>query len=201
MPKPERRELHFETLDDLVADARAVALHPHETTGNWNASQIVLHVTDLIGLANHGPDVRLPLPVRLLGKVLRLFGMHHRPMPSGVKAPSFLDADLEAHAQVPVEEAVATLEREVAEAHATPMSHPNPLFGPLTHAQWVTMHCRHAELHFSFLRPIPELCLRLGGFHLLARRRKQAWLGQVPDPAISGRCRFSLGSAPMPRVS
>ena len=153
MAKPDRRTLRFETLGDLVADARAVALAPHEATGNWNASQILLHVAGLVGVANRGTDARLPLPVRAAGKAMRLLGLHRRPIPSGIKAPPALMAENDDNARVPVEEAVATLEREVAEAEATPMSHPSPLFGRLSHADWVALHCRHAELHFSFLRP------------------------------------------------
>ncbi|BAM02753.1 DUF1569 domain-containing protein [Phycisphaera mikurensis] len=156
MDQPRRRNLHFQKLDDLVADARAVALHPHETTGNWNASQILLHVAALIGVANRGTDVRLPLPVRLVGKALRAFGIHRREIRAGIKAPPALMAENDANACVPVEEAVATLEREVAEAQAKPMSHPSPLFGKLSHDDWVALHCRHAELHFSFLQPTPD---------------------------------------------
>ncbi len=153
MNNPERRELHFETLGDIVADARAVTLQPHETTGNWNAPQILLHVSSLIGTANRGTDVRLPLPIRLVGRALRTLRMHRRPIKPGIRAPAFLMNDLPAFEGVPVEEAVATLEREVAEAEAKPMSHPSPLFGALSHEEWVTMHCHHAELHFSFLKP------------------------------------------------
>ena len=32
------------------------------------------------------------------------------------------------------------------------MKHPSPLFGRLNHDQWTQLHCRHADLHFSFLQ-------------------------------------------------
>jgi hypothetical protein len=35
---------------------------------------------------------------------------------------------------------------------AAPTS-PNPVFGPLTHAQWIQLNLRHAELHLSFQCP------------------------------------------------
>ena len=31
------------------------------------------------------------------------------------------------------------------------MSKPSPVFGPMTHEEWEQLHCRHAELHFSFI--------------------------------------------------
>lgn len=155
MASPDRRTLRFETLDDLVADARAVALRPHRATGNWNASQILLHVAGLIAHANRGSELRMPAPVRVLGRAIKLSGVWKRPIPAGIKAPPSLMAQNDANAAVPAEEAFATLEREVAEARARPMSHPSPLLGKLTHEEWVTVHCRHAELHFSFLKPLP----------------------------------------------
>ena len=30
---------------------------------------------------------------------------------------------------------------------------PNPVFGPLTHEQWIQLNLRHAELHLGFLVP------------------------------------------------
>ncbi len=32
---------------------------------------------------------------------------------------------------------------------------PNPVLGKLTREEWDRLHCRHAELHLSFLVPIP----------------------------------------------
>jgi hypothetical protein len=34
----------------------------------------------------------------------------------------------------------------------TPPTMNNPVFGPLTHDQWVQLNLRHAELHLSFHR-------------------------------------------------
>ena len=33
------------------------------------------------------------------------------------------------------------------------MEAPSPIFGPLTHAEWMALQCRHSELHLSFLHP------------------------------------------------
>ena len=33
------------------------------------------------------------------------------------------------------------------------MKHPSPVLGKLSHEQWEQLHCRHAELHLSFLHP------------------------------------------------
>jgi hypothetical protein len=33
-----------------------------------------------------------------------------------------------------------------------PQRHPSPFFGTLTNEEWDALHCRHAELHLSFIR-------------------------------------------------
>ncbi len=31
------------------------------------------------------------------------------------------------------------------------MTQPSPVFSDLAHEQWEQLHCRHAEMHFSFM--------------------------------------------------
>ena len=150
---PPRRPLHFTRMAELAADARAVAGGPHHTTGAWDAAQILHHVADLIGVANRGSDLRFPLPFRLLGRGLKAAGLHRRPIKPGIRAPANIQALVDVHHGKPVGEAIERLAAEVAEAEAKPMSFPSPLFGRLSHEDWVTIHCHHAELHFSFLHP------------------------------------------------
>ena len=33
------------------------------------------------------------------------------------------------------------------------MTRPSPVFGAMSHEQWEQLHCRHAELHLSFIHP------------------------------------------------
>ena len=151
--KAERRNLRFESLDDLVADAEGVLSVPHETTGNWNASQIVGHVTDLIAVANGHRTLHVPWPLRLAGRVAKRFGLLNRPIKPGFKAPGGVQQRVQEHAGKTPEQALAYLRSEAQHAENHAMTRPNPFFGRLTHDQWETLHCRHAELHFSFMRP------------------------------------------------
>jgi hypothetical protein len=43
----------------------------------------------------------------------------------------------------------AAFERSAADAP----TQPNPLLGELSHADWIKLNLRHAELHFSFFHP------------------------------------------------
>ena len=58
---------------------------------------------------------------------------------------------------VTTDAAVATL-REHVEAAEKPgaMQSVSPLLGPLSHGEWVQFNCRHAEMHFSFMRPVDD---------------------------------------------
>ena len=148
-----RRTLRFTTLDDVLVDAETVTAGPHHTTGNWTAAQIVHHVATLMRVANHGGGPRLPRPVRLVGRVLKLAGVHRRPLKPGIKMPGSVKKHFLGPPDLPLADALALLREQVATANATPMPHPSPLFGRLEPDVWVEVHCRHAELHFSFVHP------------------------------------------------
>ena len=162
----ERRRLGFSTVEDVLADAEAQLAGPHRTTGQWSAREIVGHVADFLALANGNlvPD-RLPLPLRLMGGVLRSTGVHRRALPRGIKAPAFVDAQLKVHRDGTDADALAYLRRETLQAAdpARGLRHPSPLFGRLTREQWVALHCRHAELHFAHLHAAEDRPGRLDG--------------------------------------
>ena len=47
---------------------------------------------------------------------------------------------------------LAALRREIGRIRAGErFTHPSPLFGKLTHDQWVGLHCNHAAMHLGFL--------------------------------------------------
>ena len=151
----ERRTLRFESLADVLADAEHVLSGPHRVTGNWSAAEIVGHVGDLLGIGNGTLDVApLPLPLRMFGRILHKVGATRRPIKAGIKAPDFVDEALAAHRAAGEDGALAHLREQtrIAESPAG-LTKPSPLFGRLSRAEWITLHCRHAELHFSFLHP------------------------------------------------
>ncbi|MEM7681440.1 MAG: DUF1569 domain-containing protein [Planctomycetota bacterium] len=149
--KPERRALCFESLEELLADAEAMLAAPSvRTTGNWSAGRIVDHVGRTIRQSVEGfVGGRAVLPVRWLSKAFFL-AVANRPFPAGIKFPGFAKAALEPD-DVALDEAVQRLRDAVALARSKKMTAPSPLAGKLSDAQWEKLHCRHAELHFSFV--------------------------------------------------
>ncbi len=149
----QRRPLHFDTLDDILADATAVTSGAHHVTGNWTAAQNIWHVAHTVGMSNRGFDFKVPLVMKLLGRTLKLLGLHTKPIKPGIKPPGRVAAAFAPPPDVSLEMAVAKLRDEITHAKAHGMHHPSPLFGKLSHAQWIQTHCRHAELHHSFIHP------------------------------------------------
>ena len=149
--KAERRRLHFESLDDIVADAEAVTSGPHRVTGNWSAAQNFEHVAKLMAISNRGIDMPVPVPMKLLGRTLKVLGMHRKPFNPGLKPPAKVARVFAPDPEISLDEAIQHLRDEVAYAKQHGMTHPSPLFGKLSNDDWVAVHCRHAELHFAFI--------------------------------------------------
>lgn len=148
----ERRELLFRSMDDILAEGERLAAGPVETTGNWTAPQVIQHVARLIDASVRGFDARIPLPMRVVGRLMK-GSMLRSPMRAGFTMPTPLTQivpDDDATMQGAIEE----LRDAIGRAERERMTIPSPLLGPLSHEDWVRLHCRHAELHFGFIRPV-----------------------------------------------
>ena len=149
----DRRSLRFGRMADLVADVDSLGVDV-VATGNWNPGQIVDHVTKVIVFSLDGFEVpKAPLPLRLIGSLIKNATLN-KPMKPGVKLPGKFSFML------PGDVAWDDARRRLAEVVARfdggeRMTRPSPIFGELSHEQWIQLHCRHAEMHFSFLNCDP----------------------------------------------
>ncbi|NRA58278.1 MAG: DUF1569 domain-containing protein [Phycisphaerales bacterium] len=142
-----RRELRFETMQDILADAESIAAGPATTLGNWTAAQNIEHVRLLVHMSRVGADFMMPWPVRVLGRLLKT-----RFLRSSFK-PGLKTADVfQPPAEITMDEAIAAFRTEIGLAsEAGAMSEPSPFLGKMTHEEWVQLHCRHAEHHFGYV--------------------------------------------------
>lgn len=146
----ERRQLRFAEVSDLRRELETICTHRVKTLGAWNEAQIVQHVTRLMEFSYNGFPFRAPWYARLIARrfLPRFLNKGFTP---GFKLPSRAgallpdDAVTLAAAAAQMAALLGRLER------GEPMSQPSPIFGPLTHEQWVQLHLRHAEHHFSFV--------------------------------------------------
>ncbi len=147
----DRRGLNFRSLDDIQADVEALDGSAIRTTGNWTAAQIVQHVADVITLSVDGFGFKLALLLRVLGRLLRSHALS-KPMRPGFNVPPAMRARLPSD-QLPFEQAVASFRETIGRAKSERMTKASPLLGAMTHEEWEQLHCRHAEMHFSFIHP------------------------------------------------
>ena len=145
----QRRTVRYEDLRDILEDIEAITAGPVTGVGGWTPAQNIDHVRQVIRMSRAGIDLTLPLPLRILGRMLK-GRVQRKPFRAGI--PS-LDA-FQPPADLDLADAVAAFREEVlAAAEPGAMRHPSPLFGPMTHQEWERLHCRHAELHFSHIVP------------------------------------------------
>lgn len=150
----DRRTLRFARLEDIAGDVHELDRGDGDVraSGNWTPGQIVHHVAKLMEMSIDGFPAPAPLPIRLIGKLLRS-SVLTKPMRAGFKIPGVL-RDAAPPEDVTWNAAREYLDAMVARVEAGErMEQPSPAFGPMVHEEWLQLHCRHAEMHFSFMHP------------------------------------------------
>lgn len=154
----DRRMLRFNSLADLRADLerldRAHASGAVRASGNWTPGQVFGHLASFIEFAFDGYPKELQNPpwfIRLVLKLMKRRFLYGK-LPVGVKIPGIKDGTV-GITNFPFAEGMTRLRAALARLDAAPPDKPNPIFGSLSHQEWIAIHCRHAELHLSFLHP------------------------------------------------
>ena len=143
-----RRSVHYETFEDLLADAEHLVANEVRMVGNWSLGQVLRHLAASFAYSIDGFPFLLPAPLRFLVRLTMKKRALARPLSPGLKLPG------KAGALIPVatepalgcamlRDAIRRLENETTRR-------PNPALGRLTADEWTQMHLRHAELHLSF---------------------------------------------------
>jgi hypothetical protein len=149
------RDLNFASLDELEAELdrieRASDAGTLDTTGNWSAGQICAHLATFWRMTFDGFDFKAPLPLRLMVRPFKSKMLGQKP-PRGIRLRGKIRV-IEPAPEVPLADGLAALRREIARTRAGErMTHASPLFGDLTHEQWLTLHLNHCAMHLGFTR-------------------------------------------------
>src|SRR5262245_57975259 len=146
-----RRTLHFDTLDDALADVNRLNEGPVKALGNWSPGENLTHLALTMNRSVDGFRFKLSWPIRLLCKVMKRRFLSGR-MPAGFQLSKQGAADLDPS---PTEwtEGVRQFRAAVERLKTEPQRAASPAFGVMTPEEWNQLHCRHAELHLSFLVP------------------------------------------------
>lgn len=149
---PGRRELHFESVDDILAEAEQVMGKPHRAVGNWTAAQILEHLALAFNRSVDGSDYRPPFFVRWLASLLKR-PILNRPMRSGFKMPKAMRPDFMPPDNATEENALEELRASFNRYQSAAELAPNVALGKLSREEWDKLHMRHAEMHLGFIVP------------------------------------------------
>jgi hypothetical protein len=146
-----RRQLHFDTLADNLSEVERLNQGQINTLGNWSGGQILKHLATVMNGSIDGAPMRFAWPLRVLGRMLK-----GRILRSGM-TPGFQLKRQAAEVLVPPatswEEGLAIFRQAIKRLQTETKREPSPFLGPMTREEWDQLHCRHAELHLSFLVP------------------------------------------------
>src|ERR1043166_540888 len=149
-----RRELHFSSLDDILADVERLAgAKEIRTLGNWSADQVFRHVATVMNKSIDGFTHLPPWYIRLLVRLFFRGRFLRKAMPAGINLPAAAQAELVQPA-TNLEAGLQTTRAAISRLKGDPSRKPSPVLGELTVDEWTSLHCRHSELHFSFLVPV-----------------------------------------------
>jgi len=146
-----RRSLHFNTLDDIAADIERLNQGKVRALGNWSPGQILKHMSVPMLWCLDGAPFKAGWPIRLACWFMKNRFLR-KPMAAGFK----VSGDFAKHAlpaETSWEDGLQAIRAALARMKAEPQRHPSPMLGEMTREQWDQLHCRHCELHLSFLIP------------------------------------------------
>jgi hypothetical protein len=147
---PTRREVYYNSLEDLQADVDDLASGEIVSLGNWSPGQNLAHIARAMNISIDGIDQRAPWYLRLAARLLR-DRIIKGPMRAGFKLPPQAETVL-VPGVTSTEEGLSALRAAIERIQREPPRAVHPLLGPLTSEQWIRLHLTHAALHMSFLR-------------------------------------------------
>lgn len=150
-----RPELRFDSLEQCLAYAQRLAAAEQAGTltqlGNWTLGECFSHLASYANYAFDGyPPLKLPLLLKLALRLFKGQVLYGRPRP-GIRLPGTTEGTTGVQ-KLPTQEALKMLQDAFLRLNGNLPPAPNPVFGPLTHPQWMALHTRHAELHLSFYK-------------------------------------------------
>jgi hypothetical protein len=147
-----RRELHFATLDEMLAEAeRLAAARNVRALGNWRLGQALGHLAAAMNMAVDGATLRAPWLIRMMGRMMKKQVL--KKMRPGYSLPASAAKELIPPATMSTDEGIKRFRTAVARLKATPNRAPSPFLGRLTRDESDRLQMCHAELHLSFFVP------------------------------------------------
>ncbi len=151
MTKPERRELEFASLDEVLEDIESLAANETRTTGNHSFAEIIRHlaITNEMVTGKFVPP-KLPLFMRLAMPFIRnriLSG----PVNPGFKLPNHMEEFFWLNEVTSVDDAITRFRSSIELVREKGLLPFHPIFGKSSNEQTSALLLKHAAMHLSFV--------------------------------------------------
>ena len=153
--QPERRELAFKDLDEVVPEAQRLASGEVRTTGNHSFGQILEHLArthDMVMGKVEGPSP--PWYMKIMMVFMKGMILKDKPLSPGFKLPKDAEAFFWPNQEFDVPQALSHLKESIETYQTSGPLAKHPIFGTITPEQSLKLNCRHAAMHFSFVHPV-----------------------------------------------
>lgn len=147
-----RRELRFNTFDDLLAEAERLAGGEVKMLGNWSLAQIFSHLAAGVNSTMDGTTFKAPFFMRLMAPFMKKKFISGG-IPPGFKIPKEAQAQFLPADDVETEAALGALRKAIERFKSAERLAAHPLCGKLTKQETEQFQLRHAEMHLSFAVP------------------------------------------------
>lgn len=148
----ERRTVHYENINELLADAERLSQQPTQQAGNWTLGQVCQHLAKAFRGSLDGLNFRVPWFVRVMAKLFMKKRFLTRPVPSGFQIPKESEGELLPET-ISDADGLEELRAAIQRLNKQSPTIKHPVLGKLTGEEWLQFHCRHAEMHMSFIVP------------------------------------------------
>lgn len=149
----ERRELVFESFDEVLAEVERLATGDVRVDGKHSFGKILRHLAltnDMVTGKIKAP--KLPLVMRLAMPFMRK-SILNGPVKPGFKLPSKADGFFWPSEEPELPDAIAYLKQSVENYKTNGPLPVHPIFGKAERAQVDQLTLRHAAMHLGFVRP------------------------------------------------
>lgn len=145
-----RRQLHFDSYEELLADVHQMNSRPTRYLGNWSLGQVCEHLAKAVEYAVDGAPFRASWLFRTVGPFLKK-RMISRPMKPGFRLPKSAAVYLPENTDAAT--GIARLEHAIERYRQARSLKPHAIFGNMTRQEYDQLNFRHAEMHLSFIVP------------------------------------------------
>lgn len=155
MSNSDLRPLHFDRLEEAVAEVDRLAGMEVTTVGQYSFGQILEHLARTFDIVSGYTEIpfKPSLPMRIFARIMRPIILNGKPKP-GFKLPPKAQDVFWPTEDVDVAQGLDHFRQAVGRYQSTGPILKHVFFGNMTRQQHDDLQCRHCELHLGFVKPL-----------------------------------------------